>query len=32
LKSREGDSVQFMTPSGVETIEVLEVHYAPADN
>jgi transcription elongation factor GreB len=32
LKSREGDSVQFMTPSGVETIEVLEVHYAPADS
>ncbi|HEV3018488.1 MAG TPA: transcription elongation factor GreB [Burkholderiaceae bacterium] len=27
LKTREGDSVQFMTPSGPETIEVLEVHY-----
>lgn len=31
LKSREGDSVQFQTPSGPETIEVLEVRYdAPA--
>jgi transcription elongation factor GreB len=30
LKTREGDSVQFMTPSGAETIEVLEVHYASA--
>jgi transcription elongation factor GreB len=27
LKSREGDSVQFMTPNGPETIEVLEVRY-----
>jgi transcription elongation factor GreB len=32
LKAREGDSVQFMTPSGAETIEVLEVHYASADS
>jgi transcription elongation factor GreB len=27
LKAREGDSVQFVTPSGSETIEVLEVRY-----
>jgi len=27
LKSREGDTVQFITPSGPETIEVLEVRY-----
>jgi transcription elongation factor GreB len=27
LKSREGDTVQFVTPSGPETIEVLEVRY-----
>jgi transcription elongation factor GreB len=27
LKSREGDSVQFITPNGSETIEVLEVRY-----
>jgi transcription elongation factor GreB len=27
LKAREGDSVQFMTPNGPETIEVLEVSY-----
>jgi transcription elongation factor GreB len=27
LKTREGDTVQFMTPSGSETIEVLEVRY-----
>jgi transcription elongation factor GreB len=31
LKAREGDSVQFLTPSGAETIEVLEVHYASGD-
>jgi transcription elongation factor GreB len=31
LKAREGDSVQFVTPSGPETIEVLEVHYASPD-
>jgi transcription elongation factor GreB len=30
LKAREGDSVQFMTPSGPETIEVLEVRYDPS--
>ena len=27
LKAREGDSVQFITPSGPETVEVLEVRY-----
>ncbi len=27
LKAREGDSVQLVTPSGPETIEVLEVRY-----
>lgn len=27
LRSREGDSVQFQTPSGPETIEILEVRY-----
>lgn len=27
LKSREGDEVRLVTPSGVETIEVLEVSY-----
>jgi transcription elongation factor GreB len=27
LKSREGDEVRLVTPAGVETIEVLEVHY-----
>jgi transcription elongation factor GreB len=27
LKAREGDTVQFMTPSGPETVEVLEVSY-----
>jgi transcription elongation factor GreB len=27
IKAREGDSVQFVTPSGSETIEVLEVRY-----
>ena len=27
LKAREGDSVQLITPSGLETIEVLEVRY-----
>jgi transcription elongation factor GreB len=30
LKAREGDSVQFVTPSGAETIEVLEVRYESA--
>jgi transcription elongation factor GreB len=27
LKAREGDQVQFVTPSGLETIEVLQVRY-----
>jgi transcription elongation factor GreB len=27
LKAREGDELQLLTPGGVETIEVLEVHY-----
>ena len=27
LKAREGDSIQFQTPLGPETIEILEVHY-----
>jgi transcription elongation factor GreB len=31
LRSREGDSVQFQTPSGPETIEVLEVRYDHSD-
>jgi transcription elongation factor GreB len=32
LKAREGDSVQVITPSGPETVEVMEVRYeAPAD-
>ena len=31
LKAREGDSVQFLTPSGAETVEVLEVRYEAAD-
>jgi transcription elongation factor GreB len=30
LKAREGDSVQFQTPNGLETIEVLEVRYDPS--
>ncbi len=29
LKAREGESVQFMTPNGLETIEVVEVSYEP---
>ena len=32
LKAREGDTVQFMTPSGPETIEVLEVRYPSSGN
>jgi len=32
LKAREGDSVQFMTPSGVESLDVLEVRYDPLDS
>ena len=31
LKAREGDSIQFQTPSGTETIEILEVRYDSAD-
>jgi len=31
LKAREGDSIQFQTPSGLETIEILEVRYGSAD-
>ena len=32
LKAREGDEVRLVTPSGVETIEVVEVRYpTPAD-
>jgi transcription elongation factor GreB len=27
LKAREGDEVQLMTPGGLQTLEVLEVHY-----
>jgi transcription elongation factor GreB len=31
LKAREGDTVQLMTPGGLDTLEVLEVRYpAPA--
>src|SRR5882762_4266465 len=30
LKAREGDTVQLVTPSGPETIEVLEVRYDPS--
>lgn len=31
LKAREGDELQLRTPSGVQSIEVLQVHYpAPA--
>jgi transcription elongation factor GreB len=32
LKAREGDTVQLVTPSGPETIEVLEVHYEASGN
>jgi len=31
LKAREGDSIQFQTPSGLETIEILEVRYGSAE-
>jgi len=31
LKSREGDSVQFQTPSGPETIEILDIRYDNSD-
>jgi transcription elongation factor GreB len=30
LKAREGDSIQFQTPLGPETIEILEVRYDSA--
>jgi transcription elongation factor GreB len=29
LKAREGDTVQVLTPSGPETVEVIEVRYDP---
>jgi transcription elongation factor GreB len=32
LKAREGDTVQFQTPSGPETIEILEVRYDRSDD
>jgi transcription elongation factor GreB len=32
LKAREGDEVSLMTPGGVETLEVLEVHYPQPDS
>ncbi len=32
LKAHEGDTVQFQTPSGLETIEILEVHYDNSDD
>jgi transcription elongation factor GreB len=28
LKARAGDTVQLRTPAGIETLEILEVHYA----
>ena len=31
LKAREGDTVEFRAPAGVEQIEVLEIRYAAAD-
>jgi transcription elongation factor GreB len=31
LKAREGDEVSLMTPGGVETLEVIEVKYPPAE-
>jgi transcription elongation factor GreB len=31
LKAREGDTIQFRTPSGLETIEILEVRYERSD-
>ena len=30
LKAREGDIVPLRTPAGVETLEILEVRYAPS--
>jgi transcription elongation factor GreB len=32
LKAREGESVQFQTPSGPETVEILEVRYESSDD
>lgn len=32
LKTREGDTVQFRTPAGIETIEVLSVLYSSDDS
>ena len=31
LKAREGDTVQFQTPSGTESIEILEVRYESSE-
>jgi len=31
LKAREGDSVAFATPGGMEELEILEVRYDPID-
>jgi len=31
IKAREGDSIQFHTPLGLETIEILEVRYDSSD-
>jgi transcription elongation factor GreB len=31
IKSREGDSVSFRTPAGVETLNVLQVQYLTLD-
>ncbi len=31
LKAREGDAIQFQTPSGLETIEILAVRYGSGD-
>ena len=31
IKSREGDSVSFRTPAGVETLDVLQVQYLTLD-
>lgn len=32
LKAREGDAIQFQTPSGLETIEILEVRYESSED
>jgi transcription elongation factor GreB len=31
IKSREGDSIRFQTPAGIQEIEILEVRYLPLD-